>query len=65
MLYLYKLNYLNWLEKEIGLLPVEITMDDTKLLKILSTDANAKYISQAESKLDATIKLASSRKGAI
>ena len=65
LLYLYKLNYLNWLEKEIGLLPVETTIDDTKLLKILSTDANAKYISQAQSELDETIKLASSRKGAI
>jgi hypothetical protein len=62
---LYKLSYLNWLETEMGVLPVELTTNDTILLKILNTDANAKYISQTESKLDETIKLASSKKGAI
>ena len=65
LLYLYKLPYLNWLEREMGILPVELTTNDSTLLKILNTDANAKYISQAESKLDETIKLASSKKGAI
>ena len=65
MLYLYKLHYLKWLEEELGLYPIEITSDDSKLTEILSNDANEKYISQAESDLDETIKLASSRKGAI
>ena len=65
LLYLYKVHYLNWIEKEIGLLPVETTVNDSKLLEILLKDANTKYISQAESELDKTIKLASSRKGAI
>ena len=65
MLYLYKLNYLQWLEKELGLLDSELTEDNTKLLEILSKDANEKYISQTESELDKVIKLASSRKGAI
>ena len=65
MLYLYKLNYLQWLEKELGLYPIEITLDDIKLLDVLRKDANEKYISQTESELDEVIKLASSRKGAI
>ena len=65
MLYLYKLNYLQWLEKELGLLDSELTEDNIRLLKILSKDANEKYISQANSELDKTIKLASSYKGAI
>jgi hypothetical protein len=62
MLYLYKLNYLQWLEKELGLSDSELTEDNIRLLDILSKDANEKYISQAESELDKTIKLASSRK---
>jgi len=62
MLYLYKLNYLQWLEKELGLSDSELTEDNIRLLEILSKDANEKYISQAESELDKTIKLASSRK---
>ena len=65
MLYLYKLNYLQWLEKELGLLDSELTVDSNRLLEILSKDANEKYISQTESELDKIIKLASSRKGAI
>ena len=65
MLYLYKLNYLRWLEKELGLLDSELTVDSNRLLEILSKDANEKYISQTESELDKIIKLASSRKGAI
>ena len=65
MLYLYKLNYLQWLEKELGLLDSELTVDSNRLLEILSKDANEKYISQTESELDKVIKLASSRKGAI
>ena len=65
MLYLYKLNYLQWLEKELGLLDSELTVDNNRLLEILSKDANEKYISQTESELDKVIKLASSRKGAI
>ncbi len=65
LLYLYKIRYLQSLEKQLGLLPNEVTLDDTKLLEILSNDANKKYISQAESTLDKTIQLASSRKGAV
>lgn len=65
MLYLYKLNYLQWLEKELGLLDSELTADSNRLLEILSKDANEKYISQTESELDKVIKLASSRKGAL
>ena len=65
MLYLYKLNYLQWLEKELGLSGIELTEDNSRLLEILSKDANEKYISQAESELDKTIKLASSQKGEI
>lgn len=65
MLYLYKLNYLQWLEKELGLLDSELTADSNRLLEILSKDANEKYISQTESELDKIIKLASSRKGAL
>ena len=65
MLYLYKLNYLQWLEKELGLLDSELTADSNRLLEILSKDANEKYISQTVSELDKIIKLASSRKGAI
>tara|TARA_B100000925_G_C21896985_1_gene425435 strand:+ start:215 stop:835 length:621 start_codon:yes stop_codon:yes gene_type:complete len=65
LLYLYKIRYLQSLEKQLGLLPNEVTLDDTKLLEILSKDANKKYISQAESTLDKTIQLASSRKGAV
>jgi hypothetical protein len=52
MLYLY----------ELGLSDSELTEDNIRLLDILSKDANEKYISQAESELDKTIKLASSRK---
>ena len=65
MLYLYKLNYLQWLEKELGLLDSELTADSNRLLEISSKDANEKYISQTESELDKIIKLESSRKGAI
>ena len=65
MLYLYELTYLQWLEKELGLYPLEITPDNIKLLDILSNDANEKYISQTKSYLDKTIKLASSYKGAL
>jgi len=65
MLYLYELTYLQWLEKELGLYPIEITPDNIKLLDILSNDANEKYISQTKSDLDKTIKLASSYKGAL
>tara|TARA_B100000085_G_C18482911_1_gene488121 strand:+ start:247 stop:867 length:621 start_codon:yes stop_codon:yes gene_type:complete len=65
LLYLYGIRYLQSLEKQLGLLPNEVTLDDTKLLEILSKDANKKYISQAESTLDKTIQLASSRKGAV
>jgi len=65
MLYLYELTYLQWLEKELGLYPLEITPDNIKLLDILSNDANEKYISQTKSDLDETIKLASSYKGAL
>ena len=62
---MYEIRYLQWLEKQLGLLPNELTVDNTKLSEILSKDANKKYISQAESELDKTIKLASSRKGAV
>lgn len=65
MLYLYKLNYLQWLEKELGLSDSELSEDSNRLLEILSKDANEKYISQTVSELDKVIKLASSRKGAI
>tara|TARA_Y100000389_G_C17374322_1_gene470804 strand:+ start:480 stop:1118 length:639 start_codon:yes stop_codon:yes gene_type:complete len=65
MLYLYELTYLQWLEKELGLYPLEITPDDIKLLDILSNDANEKYVSQTKSDLDKTIKLASSKRGAV
>ena len=65
LLYLYEIRYLQWLEKQLGLLPSQVTIDNTKLSEILSKDANKKYISQAESELDKTIKLASSRKGAV
>ena len=65
MLYLYELTYLQWLEKELGLYPLEITPDNIKLLDILSNDANEKYISQTKSDLDKKIKLASSYKGAL
>tara|TARA_B100000497_G_C7566035_1_gene341257 strand:+ start:54 stop:674 length:621 start_codon:yes stop_codon:yes gene_type:complete len=65
MLYLYKLKYLQWLEKELGLSDSELSEDSNRLLEILSKDANEKYISQTVSELDKVIKLASSRKGAI
>ena len=65
LLYLYEIRYLQWLEKQLGLLPSQVTIDNTKLSEILSKDANKKYISQAESELDKTIKLASSQKGAV
>jgi len=65
MLYLYELTYLQWLEKELGVYPLEITPDDIKLLDILSNDANEKYVSQTKSDLDKTIKLASSKRGAV
>ena len=55
--------YLNWLESELGV--IDLTTDDSKLLETLNKDANEKYVSQAESELDETIKLASSYKGAI
>lgn len=61
LLYLYRINYLNWLEKQIGV--KEITKDSDKLSKILEQDANAKYVSQAQSDLDETIKLASAKRG--
>jgi hypothetical protein len=63
LLYLYKMPYLNWLESELGV--IDLTTDDSKLLETLNKDANEKYVSQAESELDETIKLASSYKGAI
>ena len=65
MLYLYKLNYLQWLEKELRLSDSELTEDNIRLLEILSKDANEKYISQTNSELDEMIKLASSQKGAL
>ena len=65
LLYLYKIHYLNWLEREIGLLQTELTSNDNRLSKILVKNSNAKYISQTESELDKTIKLASSYKGAL
>ena len=65
LLYLYKMHYLNWLEREIGLLQTELTSNDNSLSKILVKNSNTKYISQANSELDKTIKLASSYKGAV
>ena len=65
LLYLYKMHYLNWLEREIGLLQTELTSNDNSLSKILVKNSNTKYISQAKSELDKTIKLASSYKGAL
>ncbi len=65
LLYLYEIHYLNWLEREIGLLQTELTSNDNRLSKILVKNSNAKYISQTESELDKTIKLASSYKGAL
>ena len=62
---LYKMHYLNWLEREIGLLQTELTSNDNSLSKILVKNSNTKYISQAKSELDKTIKLASSYKGAL
>ena len=61
LLYLYRINYLNWLEKQIGV--KEITKDADRLSKILHQDANTKYVSQAQSDLDETIKRASAKKG--
>lgn len=65
LLYLYKLHYLQQLERDLGLSLWEITQTDDALKQILKTDANKKYINQTESKLDEIIKLASSKKGAI
>lgn len=66
MLYLYKLTYLQWLEKELGLCPWEITQHDSKLNAILKTDANRKYIQEVDNNwLDESIKLASSKRGAV
>ena len=66
MLYLYKLTYLQWLEKELGLCPWEITQRDSKLNAILKTDANRKYIQEVDNNwLDESIKLASSKRGAV
>ena len=59
------MHYLNWLEREIGLLQTELTSNDNSLSKILVKNSNTKYISQAKSELDKTIKLASSYKGAL
>lgn len=54
LLYLYKLPYLNTIEKWIG---VDITTDDTKLNKMIELDANKKYINQSENtELDDTIR---------
>ena len=64
LLYLYKLHYLQQLEKDLGLSPWEITQTDDNLKEILKTDANEKYIKETESNwLDDSIRLASSGKG--
>lgn len=66
LLYLYKLTYLQWLEKELGLCPWEITHHSDKLDEILKTDSNRKYVQEVDSNwLDESIKLASSRRGAV
>ena len=65
MLYLYGLKYLQQVERDMGLSDWEISQSNAALVTILEKDANAKYISQTESELDATIKLASSKKGAV
>jgi hypothetical protein len=66
LLYLYKLTYLQWLEKELGLCPWEITQHGDKLDEILKTDSNRKYVQEVDSNwLDESIKLASSRRGAV
>jgi hypothetical protein len=63
---LYNLTYLQWLEAELGLCPWEITHHGSKLNAILKTDANRKYIQEVDSNwLDESIKLASSKKGAL
>lgn len=64
LLYLYKLPYLQHLEKQIGLNPWEITDSSDTLSKILEHDANRKYVTEVESHwLDKSIRLASSGKG--
>ena len=54
LLYLYRLPYLNSIERWIG---VNETKDDTLLESMLKTDANKKYINQSENtELDDTIR---------
>ena len=65
MLYLYRLKYLQQVERDMGLADWEISQSNIALETILEKDANAKYISQTESELDTTIKLASSKRGII
>jgi hypothetical protein len=66
LLYLYKLPYLQRIEKDLGLNPLELTQDDTKMLEILKLDANKKYIKKINTNwLDDVIKLASSAKGTL
>lgn len=65
LLYLYGVSYLQWLEQQLGLTHQETTVDERNLSIILHHNANKKYIQQAESELDETIKLASSKKGAV
>ena len=66
LLYLYGLPYLQQLEKELGLMPNELTTTDAKLKDILRTNTNRKYINDIDSNwLDDIIKLASSAKGKV
>ena len=66
LLYLYKLPYLQRIEKDLGLTPLELTQDDTKMLEILKLDANKKYIKKINTNwLDDVIKSASSAKGTL
>ena len=63
---MYKLPYLQRIEKDLGLNPLELTQDDTKMLEILKLDANKKYIKKINTNwLDDVIKSASSAKGTV
>lgn len=63
LVYLYGAKYINSIEKQLG---IPTNKNTHKINDILSTDANEKYMHYVEyTKLDDSIKLASSRRGAL
>ena len=63
LIYLYGIDYINSIEKQLGL---PINTDKDKIDEILSEDKNRKYMSYVEhTELDDLIKLASSKRGAL